>query len=95
MWDAEVECAEPADEAALIAARLPEQLAYVARTSPFYRDLWRSAGVDATQVRTQEDLARLPFTEKDDLRRSQDATPPFGGTRCCERSDSSKRSAVS
>ncbi len=80
MWDAEVECAEPAGEAALIAARLPEQLAYVAQTSPFYRDLWRSAGVDATQVRTQEDLGRLPFTEKDALRRSQDATPPFGGT---------------
>ena len=64
MWDAEVECAEPADEAALVAARLPAQLAYVAQTSPLYRELWQTAGVDASTIRTLDDLAHLPFTEK-------------------------------
>lgn len=81
IWDPAAECGDPADEAAEIAARLPAQLAHVQATSPFYRELWAAAGVDATAVRTLDDLRRLPFTEKDDLRRSQDADPPFGGTR--------------
>jgi phenylacetate-CoA ligase len=80
LWDADVECEDPDTEANEIAARLPQQLAYVAETSPFYRDLWDVAGVDVSRVCTLEDLATLPFTEKDDLRRSQDAAPPFGGT---------------
>jgi phenylacetate-CoA ligase len=74
------ECADPTAEAAEIAGRLPAQLAYVQATSQFYRDLWAAAGVDPASVRTLDDLRRLPFTEKDDLRRSQDAAPPLGGT---------------
>jgi len=81
IWDPAAECGDPADEAAEIAARLPAQLAHVQATSPFYREIWAAAGVDATAVRTLDDLRRLPVTEKDDLRRSQDADPPFGGTR--------------
>lgn len=80
IWDPVAECGDPADEAAEIAARLPAQLAHVQATSPFYRDLWAAAGVDPATVRTLDDLRRLPFTEKDDLRRSQDAAPPLGGT---------------
>lgn len=79
-WDAAAECADPADEAALIAERLPTQLAYVEQTSPFYRKLWRDAGVDVRRIRSVAALADLPFTEKDDLRRSQETSPPFGGT---------------
>lgn len=80
IWDPATETADPATEAEEVAARLPGQLAHVAATSPFYRRLWADAGVSADGVRTQADLARLPFTEKDDLRRSQEAHPPFGQT---------------
>ena len=80
LWDPDVECGDPRTEADEIATLLPQQLAYVAQTSPFYRALWDAAGVDVSRVRTLEALATLPFTEKDDLRRSQDAAPPFGGT---------------
>jgi phenylacetate-CoA ligase len=80
MWDAAVETADADAEADTVAALLPAQLSYVARTSPFYRRLWADAGVDATHVRTLADLAALPFTEKDDLRRSQDDQPPLGET---------------
>lgn len=79
-WDRAAETADPATEPDQVAALLPGQLAHVAATSPFYRRLWAAAGVDAADVRTLADLARLPFTEKDDLRRSQDANPPFGET---------------
>ena len=80
VWDRAVECGDPADEAAEIATRLPTQLAYVEATSPFYRNLWAEADVTSDGIDNLADLARLPFTEKDDLRRSQDAAPPLGGT---------------
>ncbi|MGI9187108.1 MAG: phenylacetate--CoA ligase family protein [Gaiellales bacterium] len=80
VWDPAAECGDPATEAAEIASRLPTQLAYVQATSAFYRELWANAGVDPMTVRSVDDLRRLPFTEKDALRRSQDAAPPLGGT---------------
>ena len=80
VWSPAVELADPSQEREVISARLPEQLAYVEATSPFYRALWAAAGVDVHDIRTVADLARLPFTEKDELRRSQDAAPPLGGT---------------
>jgi phenylacetate-CoA ligase len=42
----------------------------------FYRRKWAEAGVDASRC----SLAELPFTTKDELRRSQDAHPPLGET---------------
>jgi phenylacetate-CoA ligase len=39
-----------------------------AATIPFYRDALRRAGVDAAGIRSPEDLGRLPFTNKEDLR---------------------------
>ncbi len=47
------------------------RLAEVVRRSaivPFYAEALRKAGVDATAIRGPEDVARLPFTTKDDLR---------------------------
>jgi phenylacetate-CoA ligase len=54
--------------AALQAARLRQTLERAARV-PFYRDAFAAAGVDPAAVRGVDDLPRLPFTVKDDLRR--------------------------
>jgi phenylacetate-CoA ligase len=59
------------------AAALRAQLAYLQRSSPFYRE--RVAGA---RVRDVEDLRGLPFTTKDELRESQAARPPFGEHLC-------------
>ena len=37
---------------------------------PFYRDALRAAGVDPASIRSADDVRRLPFTVKDDLRRN-------------------------
>ncbi|WP_202320084.1 phenylacetate--CoA ligase family protein [Archaeoglobus neptunius] len=42
--------------------------------SPFYRKRFRDAGVDPSDIRSLEDLSKLPFTRKKDLR----DTYPFG-----------------
>jgi phenylacetate-CoA ligase len=57
---------------------LQEQLRW-AVTTPFYAERLRTGGLDPLRVRSVADLAALPFTEKDELRRSQAEHPPLGG----------------
>jgi phenylacetate-CoA ligase len=61
---------------------LSEQLAYLEASSPFYAE--RLRGV-REHVRVPEDLPRLPFTTKDELRDGQRADPPFGPHLCALR----------
>jgi phenylacetate-CoA ligase len=59
--------------------KLRELLAYTARHSPFYRELFALHGIDIATVRTIEDLALIPPTRKEDLqKRNLDflCTPP-------------------
>ncbi|MBM3508196.1 MAG: phenylacetate--CoA ligase [Alphaproteobacteria bacterium] len=45
---------------------------------PFYRRLWRNAGIAPDDIRTLDDLARLPTFSKADLMASVEAHPPLG-----------------
>ncbi|MFF0384205.1 phenylacetate--CoA ligase family protein [Streptomyces sp. NPDC004286] len=58
--------------------RLREQIAHLATRSAFYREKFSQHDVDVTKVRTVEDLAGLPFTEKQELRDSLADHPPLG-----------------
>lgn len=58
---------------------LPRQLRHVADSSQFYRDKLTAAGVDIASISTVDDLRRVPFTEKEELRRSLADHPPLGG----------------
>src|SRR5437879_6389097 len=73
-----LERASRADMRRLQVRRLREQVAHAARRSPFYRRKLRAAGVDPARVRTLDDLARLPFTTKDELKDDQAVHPPWG-----------------
>jgi phenylacetate-CoA ligase len=48
--------------------RLEELLQRLYHSVPFYQDTWKKEGIDINQVRRLEDLHKLPFTTKDDLR---------------------------
>ena len=63
------------------AGALQVQLAYMARSSAFYRE--RLAGTSLSGV---EDLAALPFMTKGEVRTLQAADPPFGEHLCAPRS---------
>src|SRR2546428_9638154 len=54
--------------------RLREQLAHARAHSPFYRRKLEGA----PRVKTLDDLRRLPFTTKDELKENQAAKPPWG-----------------
>jgi phenylacetate-CoA ligase len=59
-------------------SRFRAALARWYETNPFYRDLLRGAGVGPADVRTRDDLKRIPLTSKLDLIRDQHEAPPFG-----------------
>jgi phenylacetate-CoA ligase len=54
------------------------QLDYVWENSPFYQKKLREQGVERGDIKDLEDLPKLPFTEKDELRKSQEEYPPLG-----------------
>jgi phenylacetate-CoA ligase len=60
-------------------ASYPAQIARLFERSPFYRNKLRAAGFGSpAAVGGLERIAALPFTEKDELRRSQAEHPPLG-----------------
>lgn len=52
--------------------KLPGALAYVAAHSPFYKRLFTRQNIDVSQIKTLEDLQKLPITTKEDLQRYND-----------------------
>jgi len=67
IWDT-AETLSRADLEALQLERLRSCVERVAQAVPFYRDELARAGITAASLRSLGDLARLPFTVKDDLR---------------------------
>ncbi len=58
--------------------KLTGQLDYLFARSLFYQDKFRVAGRKRKDFRRLRDLARFPFTTKEELRESQAAAPPLG-----------------
>jgi phenylacetate-CoA ligase len=48
--------------------RLKKVVAWVTERVPFYKELYAEAGVSADDIKSLEDIAKLPFTNKQDLR---------------------------
>jgi len=46
--------------------------------NPFYQRLWRRAGLEPGDVRSLDDIVRLPLYDSDDLKNDQQEHPPFG-----------------
>lgn len=55
-----------------------KQLDYVLGRSPFYQRKFAEAGIERGDIRGLGDLPKIPFTEKDELRKSQEDHPPLG-----------------
>ena len=64
--------------AAIQRVRLQAQYRYLWHHSEFYQRKFRAAGLTPDSIRSVEDLARVPFTLKQELRDSLKAAPPFG-----------------
>jgi phenylacetate-CoA ligase len=73
-WNEAIECAKPHEMKALQSFRLSQTVRRVYENVPFYRDKMDTAGVKPEDIRSVEDLHKLPFVVKQDLR----DTYPYG-----------------
>ena len=73
-WDKDIETLDRGSLEQLQLKRLRETMQRVAAHVPFYQHKFAEAGVDPTDIRSLDDLRRLPFTTNADLR----ATYPRG-----------------
>lgn len=73
-WEAEKECIDRETLKQLQLERLQATVLRVYLNVPFYRRKFDELGIDPDDFRSLDDLRRLPFTTKDDLRESY----PYG-----------------
>ena len=79
IFDKEVETRSLDDQYALDAKRYPEQIAYLLEHSLFYQKKLSEAGFKSIEdIGSLDEIAKLPFTEKDEIRQTQATSPPFG-----------------
>ncbi|HID87927.1 MAG TPA: phenylacetate--CoA ligase [Anaerolineae bacterium] len=74
IWNEEFETMPRPELEKLQLERLKKVVAYCMERVPFYRELYTQAGVSADDIQSLEDIAKLPFTNKQDLRERY----PFG-----------------
>ena len=73
-----METMSPSELRAIQEQKFLKQLDYVRQWSAFYQDGFRRHGVKKGDITTLSDLSKLPFTEKDELRKSQEEHFLFG-----------------
>lgn len=74
IWNETAECMSREELYDLQSARLKEIVAYVYENTSFYRTKMDELGVTPDDIQTIDDIVKLPFTTKDDLRDNY----PFG-----------------
>lgn len=68
IWNEKIECASRDDLKALQLERLKSTVERCYNNVPHYRKKLDAAGVKPEDIKTLDDIRRIPFTEKDDLR---------------------------
>ena len=74
LYQPEIELMPRAQMRELQSRRLREQVDYLYKNVPFYKKKLNEAGVDPAAIKSIEDIHKLPFTKKTDLRDNY----PFG-----------------
>ncbi|MEJ5228066.1 phenylacetate--CoA ligase [Thermodesulfovibrio sp.] len=74
IWDKEKECMEREELQQLQLERLQSTIHRVYRNVPFYRRMFDRNGIDPDSFTSLEDLSKIPFTTKKDLRENY----PYG-----------------
>ena len=85
IYDPEIETRDPKEQFIIDSQQYTRQIEYLFKHSAFYQQKLREAGFQsASEVGSLENLSELPFTEKDELRKSQAEFPPFGAHLACD-----------
>ena len=68
IWQPEIECMEPSALRDLQSQRLVKLVQWVYDRVPFYQAAFQQKGLTPSDIRSIDDIQRLPFTKKTDLR---------------------------
>lgn len=74
VWDEKLECMDLKEKRELQLKRLKETVKKAYENVPFYKDKFDKAGIKPEDIKTLEDINKIPFTTKTDLRDAY----PFG-----------------
>ncbi len=85
IYDQETETRPVEEQFAIDRESYKQQIRYLFEHSDFYRAKLNEAGFSSAEdVGGLDDIAQLPFTEKDELRSAQASIPPFGDHLACD-----------
>jgi len=73
-----IETMDPEELRGLQEEKLRKQIQYVHKRSKFYQRKFKEVGMVPEDIRSVQDLGKVPFTTKDELRESQEKDPPLG-----------------
>jgi phenylacetate-CoA ligase len=68
IWKEDIECLDPAGLKALQSDHLRKLIPYIYHNCPVYKQKLDAAGVAPDSIRSIDDIERLPFTTKEDMR---------------------------
>jgi len=86
-WNEEMETISSEDLFKVESDKLVKLIQYVYDKSPFYKKKLDEAGVKPSDIKSRDDITKLPFTSKDDLRQTQVEFGGLGGHQCCDKKD--------
>jgi phenylacetate-CoA ligase len=79
MFDRDIQTRPVEEQFALDREQYRRQIRYLLDNSEFYREKLAASGFRSPEdIGELDDIAALPFTEKDELRKTQASSPPFG-----------------
>jgi len=88
IYDQEIETRPVDEQFRLDRDSYRRQIGYLFEHSAFYQKKLQAAGFEGPDtVGNLDDIRNLPFTEKDELRKTQAAAPPFGDHLSCAAED--------
>ncbi len=82
-WDEKAETLSAEALYDLHQEKLLKQLKVLFESSPFYQEKFKRMGLTLPDIKGLEDMVKLPFTEKKELREAQMSRPPVGKHRAC------------
>ena len=74
IWNEKAECMDQDERREIQLSLLQKQVKRVYENVPFYRKKFDDAGFHPDDLKTLDDISKIPFTTKDDLRQAY----PFG-----------------
>jgi phenylacetate-CoA ligase len=81
-WNEEMEAISKKDLHRIETDILVKQLHYISTSSPFYKNKFEGAGINPEDIKSREDIVKLPFTTKEELRRTQSEDGGLGEHQC-------------